>query len=169
MSTKFSAKSIDEVLIQVRESGYHDLMILLYQVNILINKIRTRDLNKLDTTPEQIVAMVQIALLGEEASSSALAESLLIEPNSASALLQRMENQGLIVKKAIAGSRGKKQISLTKKGESLLIEGFNLEDMGLVFSEISSKKIISTTQNLKTIRELALRHIYNQKIKYYIC
>ena len=102
----------------------------LYSAARLITQAYTPLLSKLGITyPQYLVLMV----LWEQDSQpvNTIAHRLLLETNTVTPLLQRMERLGLIVRKK--GERDKRQqiVSLTEKGRSLEEQAYNIIPSGM--------------------------------------
>ena len=102
----------------------------LYSAARLITQAYTPLLSKLGITyPQYLVLMV----LWEQDSQPVndIAHRLLLETNTVTPLLQRMERLGLIVRKK--GERDKRQqiVSLTEKGRSLEEQAYNIIPSGM--------------------------------------
>ena len=102
----------------------------LYSAARLITQAYTPLLSKLGITyPQYLVLMV----LWEDDSQpvNTIAHRLLLETNTVTPLLQRMERLGLIVRKK--GERDKRQqiVSLTEKGRSLEEQAYNIIPAGM--------------------------------------
>ena len=102
----------------------------LYSAARLITQAYTPLLSKLGITyPQYLVLMV----LWEDDSQpvNTIAHRLLLETNTVTPLLQRMERLGLIVRKK--GERDKRQqiVSLTEKGRSLEEQAYNIIPSGM--------------------------------------
>lgn len=102
----------------------------LYSAARLITQAYTPLLSKLGITyPQYLVLMV----LWEDDSQpvNTIAHRLLLETNTVTPLLQRMERLGLIARKK--GERDKRQqiVSLTEKGRSLEEQAYNIIPSGM--------------------------------------
>ena len=102
----------------------------LYSAARLITQAYTPLLSKLGITYPQYLVLI---VLWEDDSQpvNTIAHRLLLETNTVTPLLQRMERLGLIVRKK--GERDKRQqiVSLTEKGRSLEEQAYNIIPSGM--------------------------------------
>ena len=102
----------------------------LYTASRLITQAYTPMLNELDITyPQYLVLMV----LWEKDSQPVndIAHRLMLETNTVTPLLQRMEKQGLIIRKKGELDKRQQIVSLTKKGCEMEEQAFKLIPGGM--------------------------------------
>jgi DNA-binding MarR family transcriptional regulator len=100
---------------------YYQTWVLFLQVRRLLINARHREYKKYGITPQQYSVLISIKTLGGKTSPSELAQLVLKAPHTISAILTRMENAGLILKRNSKSKKGMKEISLTKKGENAVL------------------------------------------------
>lgn len=102
----------------------------LYSASRLITQAYNPMLSKLGITyPQYLVLMV----LWEEdcLPVNDIAHRLLLETNTVTPLIQRMEKLGLVIRKSCKADKRKQLINLTEKGKALEEEAFNIIPAGM--------------------------------------
>ncbi len=103
----------------------------LYTASRLITQLYTPLLNELGVTyPQYLVLMV----LWEQDSQPVndIARKLMLETNTVTPLLQRMEKQGIVVRQRDKDDKRKQIVTLTEKGREMEEQAFGVIPSGMV-------------------------------------
>jgi DNA-binding MarR family transcriptional regulator len=132
------------------------------QVRNVVYKAREKELHQYEITPEQAGALFAIHTMGKEATISALGTWLVREPHSVASLLNRMERNGLIVKKKAQGVRKSATYALTPKGEKIYSHSIKRESIRKAMSALSRQERYSMESYLRKILYAALSDMANE-------
>ncbi|PKH47939.1 MarR family transcriptional regulator [Dehalococcoides mccartyi] len=94
----------------------HYLGALLYHSQKLYDKQLRRKLTESGLSLERFYILQDIYVLGEKACLSALIKRTMLEPHTVSALISRMEKDGLVVKKYFEKPKNMVKLEITEKG-----------------------------------------------------
>ena len=108
--------------------------IRLFAAATVVQRARELELAKVGITPIQAGVLLILKTATKPVTPTQLARTLYREPHSMSALLQRMEKQGLIQRTKDLAQKNLVRISITRKGE----EAFKRQWAAKVTTNISS-------------------------------
>ena len=97
----------------------HDLWILLTHTRYAIYRAREKELLRYGVSPEQVGVLFIIQALGSRATPSEIARSILRQPHTVSALIERMAEKGLVKKMHDLDRKNLVRVSLTEKGQKV--------------------------------------------------
>ncbi|MCP4632644.1 MAG: MarR family transcriptional regulator, partial [candidate division Zixibacteria bacterium] len=95
--------------------GYNLLMLAGLTVNAIL-KARQNQVRELGLTTSQFHLLLLASELGEEAFPAEIARWMMLKPPTVSSLCNRMERDGLIVRRSYKNNKKLKRIVITKKG-----------------------------------------------------
>jgi DNA-binding MarR family transcriptional regulator len=133
-----------------------DIWTLIIQTRDVIFKIRGEELNKYGITAVEVRALFLIKLIGEKSTPAMISRSLFREHNTVTALLNRMQNKGLIT---MTKDPGKKtwRIGLTEKGEEAYKNSMRRESLHNIFSILSDNEKEQLISCLRQVSDQALK------------
>ncbi len=94
----------------------HDLWLLLTHARYAIYRAREKELQRYRVSPEQISVLFVVQALGNRATPSEISRFILRQPHTVSALIDRMEGNGLVKKMHDLDKKNLVRVSLTEKG-----------------------------------------------------
>ena len=107
---------------------YNLFMLAGLTVNAIF-KARQSQVKDLGLTATQFHLLLLASELGEEAFPAEIARWMMLRPPTVSSLCNRMERDGLIVRRSYKNNRKLKRIVITKKGEEALAYLSNEKDI----------------------------------------
>jgi len=107
---------------------YNLLMLAGLTVNAIL-KARQNQVKELGLTTSQFHLLMLASELGEEAFPAEIARWMMLKPPTVSSLCNRMERDGLIVRRSYKNNKKLKRITITKKGEEALVHLSNEKDI----------------------------------------
>ena len=115
----------------------HITWTIIRNVSHLMERIRNRELSQYGINTRQAGLLRHVKALGDEATPVTIARTMFREPTSVSAILIRMEKQGLV--KRIKDRRQKNQVRvyLTEKGEDAYRNASKRESIDRIMSRLS--------------------------------
>ena len=146
---------------------YTELRILIFQLSLLLGKARDRELLEVGITNVQSAALMYIFMMGKNTTIGILADKLLVENHSASQLVKRMQEYGLIMIDSHKNQRNKKYLKLTPKGKRCLDLAMQKHAVSDLLATIPPEQCQKTIKQLKLIKETILNHsTLNNKEQY---
>jgi DNA-binding MarR family transcriptional regulator len=97
----------------------HDLWMLMTHTRYAIYRAREKELLRYDISPEQVGVLFIVQALGNRATPSEIARFILRRPHTVSALIERMEEKGLVKKMHDLDRKNLVRVSLTERGKKL--------------------------------------------------
>jgi DNA-binding MarR family transcriptional regulator len=95
----------------------HDLWMLLTHTRYAIYRAREKELLRFNISPEQVVILFVVQLMGNKATPSEISRYILRQPHTVSALIERMAKKGFINKSHDLEKKNLVRVSLTEKGK----------------------------------------------------
>jgi len=132
---------------------------LFRQTHDAILKIRQKELRKLDLTTEQLIALVAIKSIGEQATAAQLSKWLFRNADSIGVLLSRLEKKGLILRTRDTHRKNINRLSLTALGLEATENASKAVTSINIFSRISSKERKRLWSTLERLRKIALKEL----------
>jgi DNA-binding MarR family transcriptional regulator len=149
------------------ENDYIKLRILIRQLSLLITKARDRELSEIGITSVQSAVLFNLLNMGKNATVGMLADRMLIESHTASGLVKRMEEQGLINILSPQGHRNRKYLKITAKGKRSYELSQEKDCFNRIFLTIPSAQCQELIKSLQLLREMILKHLsIEEKIIY---
>ena len=107
---------------------YNLLMLAGLTVNAIL-KARQNQVKELGLTTSQFHLLLLASELGEDAFPAEIARWMMLKPPTVSSLCNRMERDGLIVRRSYKNNKKLKRITITKKGAEALAHLSNEKDI----------------------------------------
>ncbi len=97
----------------------NDLWMLMTHTRYAIYRAREKELLRYDVSPEQVGVLFIVQVLGNRATPSEISRFVLRQPHTISALIERMEEKGLVKKMHDLDRKNLVRVSLTEKGKKV--------------------------------------------------
>jgi MarR family transcriptional regulator, organic hydroperoxide resistance regulator len=146
---------------------YKKLRILIRQLSTLITKARDRELAGFGFTSVQSAVLFHLVHEDKNITIGMLADLMLIESHTASGLVKRMEEQGLIKILKPKGHRNRRYLTITKKGQLSYEKSEEASAIDELISHIPSLQRKETIKCLQTLREMIIKHLSIENKIYY--
>ena len=142
---------------QIKADEEHTLITQLLQVAELFDKIRERELlpQNLSATAADILFLVDA--MGQNIIPAKISRMILRETHSITALLVRMETNGLIKRAKDMERRSCIRITLTVKGENTLKQAMKKEGTKHVLSRLSAEQQRQLKATLTALKEAGMK------------
>jgi len=122
-----------------------------------IFKARQQQVKELGLTPTQFHMLLLVSELGDEAFPAEIARWMMLKPPTVSSLCDRMERDGLIVRRNYKNNKKLKKIAMTQKGEEALAQLANEKDiLATIMSTLSKKEYRHLWDLLEKLKGAAL-------------
>jgi len=135
------------------------LWILLRQSRDAIRKVRARELSQYGITAGQAATLFVIRAIGEDVTPAEISRWRLQERHSITAILNRMEKDGLIIKTKDLPRKNQVRVSLTPKGEKVCEQAVKRESIHKILSCLSEEERDQLTSYLGRLRTKALQDL----------
>ena len=135
---------------------YNLLMLAGLTVNAIL-KARQNQVKELGLTTTQFHLLLLVSELGEEAFPAEIARWMMLKPPTVSSLCNRMERDGLIVRRSYKNNKKLKRITITKKGEEALAHLSNEKDiLNTIMSSLTQEEYGQLWILLEKLKAVAL-------------
>lgn len=132
---------------------------LFFQVIHLFRKARQKELAPYGISPRKAAVLLLSQALGGQVTPYKIAQWLILEPQTVSEVVSRMEKEGLVIKVDNHDVRKSVRIELTDKGRELCREAIKLESVHKIISSLSKEQRQQFTEILKTLRSVTMKEI----------
>lgn len=132
------------------------MWVRLFATATVVQRARELELAKLGITPIQAGVLMILKTATKPVTPTQLARTLYREPHSMSALLQRMEKQGLIERTKDLAQKNLVRISITKKGEETFRRQWGAKVTTNITSCLSEKEVSTLETCLDKLRVKAV-------------
>jgi DNA-binding MarR family transcriptional regulator len=139
--------------------NFDNLWILLTHTRSSIYRARGIELRGHEVSSEQVGVLQAVLNLGQGATPAALSRVMLRQPHATSAILTRMEKDGLIRKVKDLQKKNMVRIALTKKSERIYHQLTRRESIRRIFSSLSREDRQRLASYLTTLQEKAWEEI----------
>ncbi len=95
----------------------YDLYLLFTRARYLVYRAREKELQRFDISPEQAQVLFITHILKDKATPAEISRFLLHQPHTVSAIVDRMEQKGLVEKVRDLGHSNMVRVAITEKGE----------------------------------------------------
>jgi len=137
----------------------YELWVLLAQTRESMFKARKKELHRYGLHPRQAAVLHFVHFLGDMATPAEISRWLLREPHTISALLNKMEEQGLIKKAKDSGRKNVIRVSLTEQGLKVYHKILGRNSMHKIMSCLSEEEQRQLWSYLERLRARALKNI----------
>lgn len=141
----------------VNEDKQFELWQAFHQTHILVTKARQKELKKYATTTAQAAALDCIHHSRNKANPNQISKWLLLEAQSVSTLLNRMERAGLIRRSQDPDKKNAIRVRMTRKGEELYSQIVKRESIHRMLNSLSSIESEQLMQSLKKLKSEACK------------
>jgi DNA-binding MarR family transcriptional regulator len=117
----------------------HIVWAVLRNAGHMMERVRDHELSRYGLTTRQAGILRHIKALGFRATPTAIARSTYREPTTVSAILNRMETQGLVKKTHDLRKKNQVHITLTKKGEQAYRQASRRESVYRILSRLDTE------------------------------
>ena len=132
---------------------------LIRTLGHLMERVRDRELAPVDLTVQQAGILRHVEAMGDAATPSALARQMFREPTSVSALLNRMQRQGLVKRVKNLKKRNQVRIKLTEKGQRALQVALERQSARKIMARLSPELRHSLLEGLMEFRKSLLQEL----------
>jgi DNA-binding MarR family transcriptional regulator len=133
------------------EDEDQDLWFLLTHTRYAIFRAREKELQRYGLTPEQVSLLFVVQALGEKATPAELSRSLLRQPHTVSALVERMEKRGLVKKLKDLDRKNLVRVAITDKGRKAFEQSSKRGPIHRIMGELNQREKKIMRKYLETI------------------
>lgn len=135
---------------------YNMLMLAGLTVSSIF-KARQNQVKDMGLTATQFHLLLLVSELGEEAFPAEIARWMMLKPPTVSSLCNRMERDGLIVRRSYKNNKKLKRITMTPKGEDALARLSDEKDiLRTIMSSLSAEEYGQLWTLLEKLKDTAL-------------
>jgi len=157
MSVRTESRYSDSVKNVAPAGQDYELWVLLEQACHMATETRERELIRLGITGVQAAVLFAIKAIGDKATPAEISRWTLRESQSTSAILDRMEKAGLVVKVKDLERKNMVRIAMTEKGERAYRESMKRKSGQKLLSPLSEAERQEFRSYLERVRNRALR------------
>jgi MarR family transcriptional regulator for hemolysin len=144
----------------------YSLWVLLNQARDSMRRARDAELAEFGISTRQGAVLFIIMANGGIATPTEISKWLLKEPHTVSAILSRMEKNGLVKKTQSDGRKGRINVSLTEAGKQAYLKTEKAMSINEIFTCLSQKEQEQLGTMLKRIRDMALNFTARTKVPF---
>ncbi len=141
----------------VNKDQQFELWQAFHQTHILVTKARQKELKDYATTTAQAAALDCIHHSGNRANPNQISKWLLLEAQSVSTLLNRMERAGLITRSQDPDKKNAIRVRMTRKGKDLYSQIVKRKSIHRMLNSLSDIESEQLTQSLKKLQNEACK------------
>lgn len=135
---------------------YNLFMLIGLTLNAIF-RARNYQIKELELTPAEFHLLLLVSELGGTATPGEIAQWMMRKPPTISGLLNRMEKNGLIVRKGFKNNKKLRKVAITKKAREYLDKLSGEEDiLNLIISSLSKDEYVQLWNLLEKLRGVAL-------------
>jgi len=135
----------------------HALLTLLEQACHMAMETRERELTRFGITGEQAAVLFAVKAIGDKATPAEISRWTLRESQTTSAILSRMEKDGLVVRTRDLERKNMVRIAMTEKGERAYRGSMKRKSSQKLLSPLSETERQELRSYLERLRNRALR------------
>lgn len=123
----------------------------------LMERVRDRELAEYGINARQAGLLRHVKALGDEATPAAIARTMFREPTSVSAIIIRMEKQGLVKRVKDCKKKNQVRVYLTEDGEEAYHNASKRESVNRIMARLSVENRENLLKVLLELRKSALK------------
>ncbi len=131
-----------------------------------MRRARDRELAEFDISTRQGAVLFIIMANGGVATPNEISKWLLKEPHTVSAILSRMERNGLVTKTKSKGGKGRINVTLTEAGKQAYLKTEKAVSVNDILTCLSDGEQEHLSSLLKKIRDTALNYTARTKVPF---
>lgn len=135
---------------------YSELWALLLQASYALFELRNKELQPAGLTTLQAAVLLFMHIIGDHATPARISRWLMRKPNTVSAILDRMEQRGLVARSKDMARKNWVRVNFTEKGREALEISLQGQIVRKVFSLLSSEERQRLKAYLNIIRDNSL-------------
>ncbi len=132
------------------------LWVLLNQARDSIHRARDKELMKYGFSTSQAAVLFIAKMIEDEVTPTEIARWLLKEPHTVSAILSRMERQGLVKKVRNADKKSSVNVALTEVGEQAYLNAKKIQSLRDILSSLTDEESKQLSAILSKLRDVAI-------------
>jgi len=137
----------------------HVVWSVLRNAGHVMKRVRDRELSRYGLTTRQAGILRHVYVLGERATPTAIARTTYREPTTVSAILTRMEKQGLVRRVKDRRKKNEVRICLTSKGEQARVDAARRESVKRIMSRLSPETRLQLLRGLRQFQRSLLEEL----------
>jgi len=123
-----------------QEDEFQDLYFLFSRSRYALFRVREKELQRYDLSPEQVQVLFVAHALGNKCTPAEMARILVRRPHTVSALINRMESKGLIKKVKDMERKNWVRVLVTEKGEKAVAIARKRDPISRVLGELDKEE-----------------------------
>ncbi|MFC1912403.1 MarR family winged helix-turn-helix transcriptional regulator [Chloroflexota bacterium] len=151
-----------------KEDESYALWLLLIQTNKAIHLARQEELSRIGITVAEAGILYYAGRLGKKATPAEISRRLSKVSHGISALITRMETQGLVKKVKDLDKKNLVRVELTEKGRQIHQDAVKRETIRRIMSSLSVEDSKKLTSCLKKLRKVSFGNITLRKRLVYL-
>ena len=144
------------------EDPVFNLWLLLLKLRRVMLRAREKELAPFGVTPEQAGVLYILENSGKAVVPIEISRLMLREPNTVSALLDRMESKGLLRRTRDLGRRNLVRVAITEKGKEAYLQSTNRDIIHNIMCALSEEQRQQLQSYLMTVLEKTLEELTKQ-------
>jgi len=132
------------------------LWVLLNQARDSIHRARDKELMKYGFSTSQAAVLFISKMIEDEVTPTEISRWLLKEPHTVSAILSRMERQGLVKKVRNADKKSSVNVALTESGERAYLNAKKIKSIKDIMSCLTEEESKQLNSILSKLRDVAI-------------
>ena len=141
----------------------YNLWLFLAQVRAVMFKARQKEVSRYGITAGQASVLFVINALGDRATPAEISRWLFLKSHSVSAILNRMEKQGLVKRAKDLPKKNLVRVALTEEGRELYGNCTKRESMHKIMASLDSKLRQQLMVCLEKLRDATLKYLEEER------
>ena len=137
----------------------YNLWLFLAQVRAVMFKARQKEVSRYGITAGQASVLFVINALGDRATPAEISRWLFLKSHSVSAILNRMEKQGLVKRAKDLPKRNLVRVALTEEGREIYVNCTKRESMHKIMASLDSNLRQQLMGCLEKLRDATLKYL----------
>ena len=136
------------------------LWVLLGQTRDIIRKAIKRELEQFNVTSRQAAVLLVVQANDEKITPAEISRQLFREPHTISAVLKRMEKQGLLTRNKDLSKKNLIRVALTDEGRNLYLKtSKQRKSIHKIFSSLSKEEVKQLSSCLEKLKRRGMKEI----------